>query len=755
MENNILDDLHVSSNYRKAASSGPSPPDQVLQEVHSMIGEFFSSDLRTKLNLQKPDEAPSRAPLLLATELEQLKEENRRLREEVEAISGPSGKRKRLMTEGPCVAAWEKRRGQEELEHLKAAHERERAQWQSELRAVDLERQKLIQNVKFMQLQLEDKASLHAKAQAAASQEIDVLRRKIADITQHNYHTSGDSVRDAHETSAERRRLEYLEEQNASLAAKIATIQMETEGKMDQLRAVHEKALQHAEHQLEEQKALQRSAQQAFVGASPQDRSHEEISLQREVAELRRQLSERNTLPTGITQSQARESELVDHSQVVMLRRKLEESEKQLKDAASAIAECEIFRQQKLHWEKLFSAELVPRGESSAAAPQRLQNGLPAKVYEALRHTRKEEIKYKELHGRSEARLREMEAEIDNLRRSLQEARTASERDKQELRLRNDELTSAQHSIKWKDSAVKRRDDLLSTYESNEQKPGRLSDDQRLAKESLMQAEFAAKDNEICELRAKLASVVTQESYRASEARATELEQQLGEKASEIVKLERVLERVETELFALKSAVSTGEKTASTTKIIHMPNNPATQAAADRRAELRRRLEQLEEENANLKNKVQQLDGASLPSDGASMSTSSLSNANYEQQLAQTRLADMFRKNVEQYKHVVRCLFGYELVFSPGLKNGYRVKLLSDFAEREDDLLEFAWEDEENDGKIDVSEHPNLIETRFALQLNRDNPKLFEFYLERCRSIPLFLAEVSRHLWSNSTNALG
>lgn len=202
--------------------------------------------------------------------------------------------------------------------------------------------------------------------------------------------------------------------------------------------------------------------------------------------------------------------------------------------------------------------------------------------------------------------------------------------------------------IEVRDRAIQRRQDLLSTYDSNEQKPGRLSDDQRLAKETLLQQEVEAKDHEISELRAKQAFVVTKESYSAVEAKKSKvrlalseyrpdieatsksrfprliepqkLEDELRQEAVRSNKLEHMLERVESELAALKAAMSSGEVTPSNCRVLHMPNNPAAEAARERRIKVQQRLEELEEENADLKRRMQSL-GTSLEASDSSSRT--------------------------------------------------------------------------------------------------------------------------------------
>ena len=111
------------------------------------------------------------------------------------------------------------------------------------------------------------------------------------------------------------------------------------------------------------------------------------------------------------------------------------------------------------------------------------------------------------------------------------------------------------------------------------------------------------------------------------------------------------------------------------------------------------------------------------------------------------RMKEMFKRNVDQFKHAVQSLFGYELFFAPGVKNDYRVRLRSTYAEREEDVLEFAWIDTKSDGKIDVASQLQLMSTSFALQLQRDRPSLMGVYLNRFNSIPMFLGEVTRHLF--------
>ena len=118
------------------------------------------------------------------------------------------------------------------------------------------------------------------------------------------------------------------------------------------------------------------------------------------------------------------------------------------------------------------------------------------------------------------------------------------------------------------------------------------------------------------------------------------------------------------------------------------------------------------------------------------------------------RMKEMFKKNVDQFKQVVQSLFGYEVSFRPGVKSDYRVRLRSTYAGREDDVLEFAWADTKNDGKIDVASPLQLMSTEFALHLQRDRPSIMKTYLENFDSIPMFLGGVTHYLFENTTQHL-
>ena len=100
------------------------PVEMSLQNIHHLIRNFLSPDVRAKLNL--PPEAVRRVSSVSDCGLT------------LEA-SRPAEKRRRAFVEnGPCVSAWERRRGCDELESFKAAHERDREQWQTKI--IELER---------------------------------------------------------------------------------------------------------------------------------------------------------------------------------------------------------------------------------------------------------------------------------------------------------------------------------------------------------------------------------------------------------------------------------------------------------------------------------------------------------------------------------------------------------------------------------------------------------------------------------------
>jgi hypothetical protein len=110
--------------------------------------------------------------------------------------------------------------------------------------------------------------------------------------------------------------------------------------------------------------------------------------------------------------------------------------------------------------------------------------------------------------------------------------------------------------------------------------------------------------------------------------------------------------------------------------------------------------------------------------------------------------------HLSQFKHAVQALFGYELIFTPGTSS-YTVKVRSIYAEREADFLQFEWatgdEAGGEGGKVDLNSPLQLMGTPFAQQLQRAKPQMLKVYLGTYNSIPMFLGEVTRHLFESTT----
>lgn len=115
-----------------------------------------------------------------------------------------------------------------------------------------------------------------------------------------------------------------------------------------------------------------------------------------------------------------------------------------------------------------------------------------------------------------------------------------------------------------------------------------------------------------------------------------------------------------------------------------------------------------------------------------------------------------------QFKHAVQALFGFELIFTPGT-GAYTVKVRSVYAEREADFLQFEWATAaapgesaaaaggSGGGQVDLGAPLQLMATPFAQQLQRTKPQMLKVYLGTYNSIPLFLGEVTRHLFESTT----
>jgi len=121
-----------------------------------------------------------------------------------------------------------------------------------------------------------------------------------------------------------------------------------------------------------------------------------------------------------------------------------------------------------------------------------------------------------------------------------------------------------------KEKALRRRQDLLESYERNEARPGKRSDDQRLEKERLLEGEVAAQHETLKRLQQQASGDGTRAA--AAEARCQELEALVGAGEAAKAELQRCLERAEE---ALRVANTTGAAVPGTAKIVHLVANPS------------------------------------------------------------------------------------------------------------------------------------------------------------------------------------
>lgn len=218
---------------------------------------------------------------------------------------------------------------------------------------------------------------------------------------------------------------------------------------------------------------------------------------------------------------------------------------------------------------------------------------------------------------------------MDEQAQQLSEVVPAYHQNMQTLHRMKKDLSAYKMLAEKGKEALERRDALLKSYEVNEKKAGQRGEEQMVEKLQLLTDELRAKDETLKALELQL----KERGATGSEERCQELSRQVSQLDQANTLLKRQLERVESEL---SSAGGKGYK------VIQMIKNPSSDAALERRQKEKARVEQLEIENAELRQRVGSGGGASESGGQAQAPPPNLVNE---------RLKELFKKNVQQFKH--------------------------------------------------------------------------------------------------------
>lgn len=165
---------------------------------------------------------------------------------------------------------------------------------------------------------------------------------------------------------------------------------------------------------------------------------------------------------------------------------------------------------------------------------------------------------------------------------------------------------------------VESKNELLTTYERMASTPNTNNDGDAVAQRDARivhcEALLREKQQEIDALRKDAMETVAVHVHQAVQARCKELEGTAAEGETEAAKVRRQLEKIEAELASYESAAARGEFNSSTTKVLHMVQNPSAAAARQKlmdSAGVREENDRLREEVEALRDQLRALQEAS------------------------------------------------------------------------------------------------------------------------------------------------
>ena len=634
-----------------------------LVQIRALANSFLTPELRHQLKLPAGSvdllTGNNRQPDELARENQQLREQLAELVEE-----NALGKRRRLVGEvnvveggsstGGSLTSWrqggEQRRAAEEIEASRALRAREREVWQKERAELEASRNTFARDLKFVALRLESRENELKEAKAEHQHRVRSLETQLREAQREGFAGAQQQIAEEARTGSLGRQVEKLTSDKASLEVALASLEASTQSALAKASATHVEELA-AERALREEHAQNQATAREFKAEATTKAAELKVAqLQKELAAeqqraqaLAQQVANSPPLPNRAVE----EAAAALTAEVASLRAELVEERTK---AATAMGERDVLKDQAQAWAALFHQEggsllatdevkgeegayaKADPGSSSSflyKASNHLGSGgatakaassttsasfsastssLPQRVFEALRVARANELTYRSLHAKSEEKRREQTLQLESATQEVAEWKATAARVERAKSGLEAELATARHLLGVKDQALTRRNELLASYEHNEAKPGRRSDDQRLEKERLLEVEVATLHKALRNHEEELVRAASGSGggsshsqnprVEAAEAAVASLESQLRAALAAKAETERSLERCEE---SLRVANATGQMVPQTAKVLHMVANPSAAAAAQRRQAEVARVNGLEDENERLK----------------------------------------------------------------------------------------------------------------------------------------------------------
>eukprot|EP01116_Phalansterium_solitarium_P002790 TRINITY_DN1305_c5_g1_i1.p1 TRINITY_DN1305_c5_g1~~TRINITY_DN1305_c5_g1_i1.p1 ORF type:complete len:768 (+),score=316.67 TRINITY_DN1305_c5_g1_i1:1327-3630(+) len=364
--------------------------------------------------------------------------------------------------------------------------------------------------------------------------------------------------------------------------------------------------------------------------------------------------------------------------------------------------------------------------------------------------------------GETSAELAAVRTSLTRLRSELDELRTEHGRTKQQAEHASEALHRQDRTL----ALLRRERDglkgILESYTAEEAIVGGGGDRLKQRRIEELEALLAARDAHSTQLEQQLRLVANDETIAATMSAVQQQQQHSSQQQQqqENERLRTEIERLLAELAVAEHRLAAGEFNPATTKVLHLKDNPELRAAAQQlKPAPAAELERLRADNEALRGQLAQLTAA--PADQAP--SAAAAGGSVPRQLGQapahtlapapaaaaagghadelealrtkhTRVKEAFTKKFQEYKEVVRRLFGYKVDVMGN--NQYRLRSI--YAEQEHDHLLLQSNPQ---GQLD------LLETEFSVQLANE----IHAFLNKCGSIPAFLSNVTMSLFDTKT----
>jgi hypothetical protein len=194
-------------------------------------------------------------------------------------------------------------------------------------------------------------------------------------------------------------------------------------------------------------------------------------------------------------------------------------------------------------------------------------------------------------------------------------------------------------------------------------------------------------------------------------------------------------ERAEDRAAQAETMAGKGAFEHDTTRVLHLQNNPLTNAI---RQKYEKEIEELKTELSEL---IDVQKGLKI----APITSSKSSDPALDAEKFSKRLKDQFRNQIQLFREGVHIITGYKIDMNVTDPDAPRFTVRSMFAERESDHLNFLWRTDKY-GKLQRS--MDILDTELAQLLSKEPS--FE-YVKKFNSIPAFTASVCLSLFEKQT----